>query len=500
MTRDLADLVRDLTGLNVVVIGDAILDSYLIGTADRICREAPVPIVALGDRVDAPGGAGNAAVNAAALGANVRFLAVVGDDREGRVLARSLVARGVPADDLLHDPTRETLSKNRLVANSQILVRFDRGTTEPAAPATEAELVVRLRSAFAAADAVLVSDYGYGVLTPAVIRTLAELQAESPTVVVVDAKYPQRFRDVGVTAVKPNHEEAVRILGLAPQHGPARAATMEANATDLFDITGARLVVVTLDVDGAILLERDRPPYRTYARPSSNAKATGAGDTFTSALALALGAGAGSVAAVELASHAAAAVVERDGTSTCSSTQLLERVGGLEAVVSDWDAIERLAAAYRRDGRRIVFTNGCFDILHRGHITYLNQAKELGDVLVVGLNSDDGVRRLKGAERPINPLGDRADVLAALSCIDHIVAFDEDTPVRLIERIRPDVFVKGGDYRPDMLPEAPVVEALGGVVRILPYVEDRSTTGIIQHIRGTAGPDVDLRQELRTGT
>jgi D-beta-D-heptose 7-phosphate kinase / D-beta-D-heptose 1-phosphate adenosyltransferase len=498
LTADLVDLVRDLSGLEVLVVGDAILDSYLIGTADRICREAPVPIVALGDRVDAPGGAGNAAVNAAALGARVRLLTVVGDDREGRVLARSLTARGVAADDLIEDPTRETLSKNRLVADSQILIRFDRGTTEAAGAATEAEIIRRLHTAFPVVDVVIASDYGYGVLTPAVIDALAELQGASPTVVVVDAKYPQRFRHVGVTAVKPNHGEAARLLGVAPQHGPGRAAAIERHADDLFELTGARIVVVTLDVDGAVMLERGRPPYRTYARPSANSKATGAGDTFTAALSLALGAGAHAVAAVELASQAAAVVVERDGTSTCSAGQLLERVGGTPTFVHGWDVIERLAASYRRDGRRVVFTNGCFDILHRGHITYLNQAKAMGDVLIVGINTDESVRRLKGPPRPINPLEDRAHVLKALSCIDHIVAFDDDTPVRLIERVRPDVFVKGGDYRPDMLPERDAVEALGGTVHILPYVEDRSTTGIIEHIRAAA--DGEPSQELRTGT
>jgi D-beta-D-heptose 7-phosphate kinase/D-beta-D-heptose 1-phosphate adenosyltransferase len=499
VSTDLVGLVRALEGLNVLVIGDGILDSYLMGTADRICREAPVPIVALADRVDAPGGAGNAAVNAAALGANVRFLAVVGDDREGRTLAGTLAARGVSAGDLLTDPTRETLSKNRLVAESQILIRFDRGTTDAAGAATERALVERLRAAFVTADAVIVSDYGYGVLTPRVIATLAELQAVSPTVVVVDAKYPHRFRGVGVTAVKPNHAEAARLLGLPAADGRVSADSIERHAAELFDLTGARLVVVTFDVKGSVLLERGRPAYRTYARPSTNAKATGAGDTFTAALSLALGAGADAVAAVELASQAASVVVERDGTSTCSSTQLIDRIGGSATFVGDRDSIERLVAGYRRDGRRIVFTNGCFDILHRGHITYLNRAKAMGDVLIVGLNSDDSVRRLKGPERPINPLEDRAHVLAALSCIDHIVAFDEDTPVELIERIRPDVFVKGGDYRPDLLSEGPTVEALGGVVRILPYVEDRSTTGIIQHIR-RAPTSGDVRQELRTGT
>jgi D-beta-D-heptose 7-phosphate kinase/D-beta-D-heptose 1-phosphate adenosyltransferase len=497
VTTDLIELARELAGLKVLVIGDAILDSYLIGTADRICREAPVPIVALSDRVDAPGGAGNAAVNAAALGASVRFLSVVGDDREGRMLARGLTARGVAPDHLLMDPTRETLSKNRLVADSQILIRFDRGTTEAAGAATEAEVVRRLEEAFPVSDVVVVSDYAYGVLTPAVIDTLAALQAASPTVVVVDAKFPQRFRDVGVTAVKPNHAEAARLLGLPPEGGPRRAASIERHADDLLRLTGARLVVVTLDVDGALLLERGRPPYRTYARPSTSSRAMGAGDTFTAALSLALGARGDPVAAAELASQAASVAVEREGTSTCSSMHLLERIGGSTTFVADWDSIERLAAAYRADGRRVVFTNGCFDILHRGHITYLNQAKALGEILVVAVNSDESVRRLKGAGRPINSLEDRVHVLAALSCIDHIVAFEDDTPVRLLERIRPDVFVKGGDYSPEMLPERSTVEALGGVVRILPYVEDRSTTGIIAHIRGA---DAGRRQELPTGT
>lgn len=500
MTTDLIELVRDLAGLKVLVIGDAILDSYLIGSVDRICREAPVPIVALTDRVDAPGGAANAAVNAAALGASARFLSAVGDDREGRVLARTLVARGVSPGDLLMDPSRETLSKNRLVADSQILIRFDRGTTEASSGATEAELICRLEEAFLVSDAVIVSDYTYGVLTPAVISKLAALQAESPSVVVVDAKFPQRFRDVGVTAVKPNHAEAARLLGIGPAGGAGRASSIERHADELLELTGARLVVVTMDVDGALLLERDRPAYRTYARPSTNARATGAGDTFTAALSLALGAGADALAAVELASQAASVVVEREGTSTCSSTLLLERIGGDTTYVADWERIERLAAAYRADGRRIVFTNGCFDILHRGHITYLNQAKALGDVLVVALNADESVRRVKGSGRPINSLEDRADVLAALSCIDHIVAFEDDTPVRLLERIRPDVYVKGGDYHVDMLPERETVEALGGVVRILPYVEDRSTTGIIEHIRGGDGADGDRRRELRTGS
>ncbi len=499
MTTDLTTVVRAFTGRAVLVIGDAILDSYLTGTADRICREAPVPIVSLTDHVDAPGGAGNTAVNAAALGATVRFLTVVGGDREGRMLARSLRRRGVPDDDVLVDPTRETLSKNRVIADSQILLRFDRGTTEPTGPSTEAELIERLRVAFDEMDGVIVSDYGYGVLTPAVIDVLARLQASSPKVVVLDSKYPQRFRGVGVTAVKPNHGEAARLLGLASHDGTDRAAAVEAHAERLLELTGARLAIVTLDVDGAVLLEAGRPPYRTYARPSANSRATGAGDTFSAALGLALACGADPVSAVEVASHAAAVVVGSDGTTTCSTAQLMERLGDVRIFVRNWREAERLAARYRAGGKRIVFTNGCFDILHRGHITYLNQAKAMGDVLFVGLNADDSVRRLKGPARPINTLEDRAHVLAALSCIDHIVPFHDDTPVRLIERIRPDVFVKGGDYRSDRLPERQAVEALGGTVHILPYVEDRSTTGIIEHIRAAARRE-EPRSEVVAGS
>ena len=208
----------------------------------------------------------------------------------------------------------------------------------------------------------------------------------------------------------------------------------------------------------------------------------GAGDTFASALALALAAGAPTSTAAELASAAAAVVVGKERTATCSAQELREFVSAEGKYVSDLGRLAARVEFYRRQGEKVVFTNGCFDILHRGHITYLNRAKALGDVLIVGVNSDDGIRRLKGPDRPINSLEDRVQVLAALSCIDHLVAFDEDTPCNLIRAIRPHVFVKGGDYTRERLPEAPLVEELGGVVHILPYLQDRSTTGLIERI------------------
>jgi D-beta-D-heptose 7-phosphate kinase/D-beta-D-heptose 1-phosphate adenosyltransferase len=257
-----------------------------------------------------------------------------------------------------------------------------------------------------------------------------------------------------------------------------------AAAERLPDATGAHIVAVTLDHEGAVVCERGRPPYRTYSRPAASVRACGAGDSFTAGLALALGTDADTPTAAEIASAAAAVVLARDGTSTCSAHDLREHLADAGARLEDAKRLAERLAFHKRQGRCVVFTNGCFDILHRGHVDLLNRAKALGDVLVVGLNTDDSIRRLKGTDRPVNRLEDRAQVLAALSCVDHLVAFDGETASDLLEVLRPDVYVKGGDYTQEMLPEAPVISRLGGVVRILPYLEDRSTSGIIARIRG----------------
>ncbi|WP_034388899.1 D-glycero-beta-D-manno-heptose 1-phosphate adenylyltransferase [Deinococcus sp. YIM 77859] len=479
----LLEHLEEFRHLRVAVIGEAMLDSYLYGTADRLCREAPVPIVALHGRHDVPGGAANAAVNAQTLGAAVEFLSVVGADTEGDLLLARLAAAGVDTSGVVRSAKRETLVKQRVMAASQILLRLDRGTEQGVTGADEEALLERLRAAFRRADAVIVSDYGYGILTPRVIGALAEEQARAPRVLVADAKELGRYRDVGVTAAKPNYGEALALLHEPPRYPPEeRLAQVASWEEAVLEKTGARIVAVTLDVEGALVFERGQPAYRTFTQPHPNANATGAGDTFVSALALALAAGADTPAAADLASAAATVVVGRGGTTACTVAELRDFLTA-ESKVLDREALVARIQALRGEGRRIVFTNGCFDLLHRGHITYLNQAKALGDVLVVGLNDDDSVRRLKGPSRPINPAEDRAQVLAALSGVDYIVTFSEDTPARLIEALRPDVYVKGGDYTRETLPEAPLVESLGGEVRLLPYLEDRSTTGIIERVR-----------------
>jgi D-beta-D-heptose 7-phosphate kinase/D-beta-D-heptose 1-phosphate adenosyltransferase len=407
-----------------------------------------------------------------------------GDDADGVRLREALDERGVDATGVHVSSRRRTLAKTRVSAAGQLLVRFDEGTTARLDRRAESAVLDALTDRWRDAGAILVSDYGYGVMTPRVIDAIAELQKEAPRVLVVDSRDPRAYRGACPTAVKPNYQEALRLLRASalPADGN-RTERIGAHADRILAATRASVAAVTLDSEGALVLERGRPGHRTYANPATPARATGAGDTFATTLALALAADADAPTAGELASLAAGVAVGKDGTAACSAVELLGYIYARRKRVSDLDGLRSVTELARRDGRRVVFTNGCFDILHRGHITCLNHAKELGDLLVVGVNSDASVQRLKGADRPINPLEDRLELLAALSCVDYLVVFDEDSPRGLIRALHPDVYVKGGDYGPATLPERELVESLGGEVVFLPYVRDRSTTGVIERIR-----------------
>ncbi len=483
MHDDFQGIVAAFPGLQVLVLGEAMLDCYWQGTSQRLCPEAPVPVVDISSRMEAPGGAANVAVNATSLGAAVSFLSVIGADYEGAIVRRVLRERGLSTDHLLACSNRRTLAKQRILAGAQLVCRFDQGDTCPLEENNQQALIERLRDLWRTCDAVIVSDYGYGILTPQVVAVLAELQAAAPRIVVADSKCLAAYRAVGVTAVKPNFQEALRLLGRNAGHeGPSRIQAIQAHGPEILNATGARIAAVTLDADGALIFEGDRPVYRTYARPHPQVRAAGAGDTFSSALALALAAGADAPTAAELASAAAAVVVAQEGTACCPLRALRAQLAGGHKLAPDAATLSERLDDERRQGRRIVFTNGCFDILHRGHVAYLSRAKAQGDILVVGVNSDESIRRLKGPHRPINALEDRLQVLAALSCVDHLIAFDEDTPHNLIQAVRPAVFVKGGDYTRERLPEAALVENLGGVVKILPLTDKRSTTALIERI------------------
>jgi len=466
---DLVPLVAALGGVDILVLGDVLLDGWLAGDSVRLSREAPVQVVAVNSATQVPGGAGHAAVSAAALGARVRLLAPVGDDADGDLLRAALAARGVSCADLLTVPGRATVTKRRVLAGGQHLLRLDTGDTAPLPAGAERRLLATAGEAVAAADVVVVSDYGLGALGPGMVGLLAR---RPPRLLVVDARDPARWSPAAPLVVKPNATEAASLLG--GLRGQDRYAEIVAGAELLFARTGARALAVTLDADGGVLLRRDAQPYRLAPRlRAPDTQAAGAGDTFTATLALALAAGAPLAAAAELAATAASVSVATPGTTACSADELRAALLVDGGPVLDLARLGACVRAHRARGRRLVLTNGCFDGLHRGHVAFLERARALGDVLVVGLNSDTSVRGLLGAGRPTHPLEDRAAVLAGLSCVDHVVAFDEPTADQLLDVVRPDVYAKGGDYTAAMLPEAPRVASYGGELAILPYEEDR---------------------------
>lgn len=472
-------MVRRFSGRRVLVVGDALLDAYLHGQATRVCAEAPVPVVEARYKTVAPGGAANTAANVASLGGQVCFLSVVGTDEASRTLRRELVARGVNDGSLVVDPERSTVHKLRILANSQYLVRYDEGDSRPLSRDTRRRFLDRFRELFSVHDTIIISDYHSGVVGPALIDTLAELNAQGEKRVLLDTKKLLAFRRCPLSVVKPNHLEAAASLGWRPERADHH---LDQLGTQLIRRLRSEWVIITLGEEGSVIFGRDGSYYRVPPRPVRNPQPVGAGDTYIAALSLALDVGAEIHLAAEIAAEAAAVAAGRAGTTCVSQQELLQRLSQRGDPLADASDLLEAVARYRREGKRIVFTNGCFDILHSGHVAFLQQARALGDVLIVGVNSDASVRRLKGETRPINNQADRVAVLAALEAVDHVVLFSENTPERLISQIQPDVHVKGSDYTIDRLPEARIVQSYGGQVVILPLVEGRSTSAIVRKI------------------
>lgn len=476
--------INRFSDLKALVIGDAMLDVYLDGAANRICREAPVPIVDIRDIKTMPGGAANTAVNLAQLGAKVHYLSVVGKDQEAALLKDALARHGLDTSLIMCDETRRTITKQRVAAGSQLLVRFDAGTTEVICGEYEDRIIEALAKNFHEVDAVVVSDYGYGILTDRVISVLGALQRKKENILIIDAKSLDKYSHVGATVAKPNYQELVTLLSITkPAAIGYRAEQIRCYGTKLLRKTGTKYVAATIDIEGALLFQHGKKPYRTFSKPVENTKAAGAGDTYVGALALALASGASIEDAGEIARSAAMVILQKSGTATCTQKELSHRFGSSTKYIHDWCELERQFGLYRKEGARTVFTNGCFDLLHSGHVTYLEQARKLGDVLVLALNSDDSIKRLKGNNRPINTLYERIRILSGLESVTLVTSFEEDTPARLLGRIKPDVYVKGGDYSIKNLPEAPVVLGYGGRVEIMPFVQERSTTNIITRIK-----------------
>lgn len=466
--------VPDFSPARVLVVGDLMLDRYWSGPARRISPEAPVPVVQVQTLKDRPGGAANVALNIAALGAQVWLAGVVGDDEAGRILQDQIQQAGIRCL-IQARPDIPTITKLRVLSQHQQLIRLDFEAS--LAPLGEDPLEAGCRSVLGEVQILVISDYAKG--TVADPQRLIGLAAGRGVPVLVDPKGRPFTRYRGATLLTPNRAELEQVVGWCGDDAELLRRT-EVLRGDL----GLRALLVTLGERGMLLVEAGQAALHLPTRAREVFDVTGAGDTVIGVLAAALARGCSLADAALLANSAAALVVGKLGAASVSPRELEAAVSGSEwhTVLSEEALCEAVAQA-RGQGERIVMTNGCFDLLHEGHVAYLQEARRLGDRLVVAVNSDRSVRALKGPGRPVNPLSQRMAVLAGLASVDWVVPFEEDTPERLICRVLPDLLVKGGDYRPEQVAGGDCVRAGGGSVRILAYRAGHSTSRIIEAIR-----------------
>jgi D-beta-D-heptose 7-phosphate kinase/D-beta-D-heptose 1-phosphate adenosyltransferase len=462
-------------------VGDVMLDVFERGRATRLAPDAPAPVLTDIDTICSPGGAANVAANLSALGAEVTLLAAIGDDPAGDRLLEKLSEGGILTGCVVRVPGRATVIKKRLVADGVTLARVDSGDKGPLESAVEEDLAERATALAKSADVVVVSDYSGGTVTQKVADALGTV---GHGCVLLDSKDPLRLRWRSLAAATPNHLEAQKALDLPVEADPGRVDA-EAIAEALRREIGAQAVIMTLAEEGAVVVDEE-VTVRVDGRRVANPDVNGAGDTLLAAFALSLGRGAGVRTAARLGVEAATLAVTHSGTAPVGVRELLQRLPA-EPVAERSGGLEEELDRVRRSGGKVVFTNGCFDLLHRGHLFLLREARKLGDMLVVGLNSDASARRVKGSDRPVMLEEDRVELLEALPCVDHVVVFDEDTPEALIRRVEPDLHVKGGDHAGDRLAEEFVVEQVGGEVIILPLLPGRSASATIEHIRSSPG-------------
>ncbi|HEX7034215.1 MAG TPA: bifunctional D-glycero-beta-D-manno-heptose-7-phosphate kinase/D-glycero-beta-D-manno-heptose 1-phosphate adenylyltransferase HldE [Pseudomonadales bacterium] len=465
-----------LESVHVLVVGDVMLDRYWIGSARRVSQEAPVPVVDVEHSDDRPGGAANVALNVASLGARCTLVGLVGEDEAARTLTETLGGAGVDCD-LVTVPGWSTILKLRVVSRKQQLLRTD--FERPLAEAPFDELAERVRAHLTGATALVLQDYDKGALAEP--ERLIELAGAAGVPVVVDPKYKPLARYAGAALVKPNQHEFEAAVGPWRDDDALVARAQEACRKHRL---GA--LVITRGSRGMAVVTEDGHHQHVPARPVDVYDVTGAGDTAAAALGIGISLGWDPVACAQLANVAAAIAVGKSGTAAVTGPELALALAATprtdRGVLSRAQLHDAVGQARAR-GERIVFTNGCFDILHAGHVAYLEEARALGDRLVVAVNDDDSVRRLKGRGRPVNPLDRRLTVLSALAAVDWVVGFSEDTPEALLREIEPDVLVKGGDYGPDQVVGADIVRGYGGEVRVLSLVEDVSTSAIVERIQ-----------------
>ncbi|TAH36464.1 MAG: D-glycero-beta-D-manno-heptose 1-phosphate adenylyltransferase [Planctomycetota bacterium] len=458
------------------------LDRYVWGDAQRVSPEAPVPVVHARTEEARAGGAGNVAANVCELGGGAHCFGVLGADADGEALLGLLGGVRAELSGLLRLPGRPTTQKIRIMARNQQMLRVDREDAQPLPESAAHELLRRLRAA--SWDVLVLSDYGKGVLGEAVCAgAIAEARRRgAPSLVDPKQRDFRRYR--GATVVTPNRAEAEAAAG-EPLPGLEALAQAGERLCAVHELSA---LLVTLGPGGMLLLRAGAAPLHVPTDARAVFDVTGAGDTALSMLALALGSALDWETSIGLANAAAGLKVGKVGTATVGRDELLHHLSAEtpahKIAGAGTDGVRAALEVLRREARKLVFTNGVFDILHAGHVRYLQEARRLGDALVVGVNDDDSVKRLKGDERPFNPLQDRMEVLAALECVDLVVPFGEDTPERLIRAVCPDVLVKGADWKDKGVVGAEFVQARGGEVRLIDLLPGRSTTAIARKIRG----------------
>ena len=457
---------------NILVIGDLMVDHYLWGNCDRISPEAPVLVVDVQKEQFLMGGAGNVINNLLALGANVGVCSVIGDDESGDFLQKTLGQKGVRKEGLTIQKGRKSTKKSRVIASHQQIVRVDKENKEDISKDSEELILLRVKIIIDFYDLILLSDYAKGVLTPHLTQELIKLANEKNKMILIDPKGSDYTKYKNATLITPNKQEA----SIATNIKIVDDQSLEKAGKKLKDKLNLKYALITLSEDGMALFDKTMIKIPTIAREVFDV--TGAGDTVLASLGFALSKKKSINEACHFANAAAGVVVGKLGSATVSQEEIREYQNRYskkaQSKVKTLDDIKE----YLKN-KKIVFTNGCFDILHAGHVKYLQEAKSYGDILIVGLNSDKSIKRLKGKDRPINSFEDRACVLGGLESVDFIIEFDDDTPIELIKAIKPDVLVKGGDYKDKGVVGSDIAKEL----KLVDFVNDKSTTKIINRIK-----------------
>ena len=465
----------------ILVVGDLMIDHYLWGGCERISPEAPVQVVDIAKETTVLGGAGNVINNLITLGASVSVASVIGDDENGLELKRMLDDIGAKSDALVNQRGRKTSKKSRIIASSQQILRYDKESKDAISDDSVSLIIDAISECISKVDTVILSDYGKGVITPVLAQAVITLAKKHHIKVLVDPKGSDSRKYRGASLLTPNKKEASEATGIEIDSDEALKEALEY----LKSTCELEISMITLSEDGIALLDSEVKRFATVAQEVFDV--TGAGDTVIASIAYALSAKKSIDEAARFANLAAGVVVGKIGSATVSLDEIEAYEASLhksssDAHIKSFEQIDTIVKRAKANAQRVVFTNGCFDILHVGHVKYLQEAKSFGDILIVGLNSDSSVRELKGPTRPINGEDDRAYLLAALEAVDYVVKFSDDTPYELIKMIAPDVLVKGGDYEGKTV----VGTEFASELKLVEFVQGKSTTTTIEKIQASS--------------